>query len=222
MTAGRQQGIQGVRFRILCLLQQRLQKPPQVEELIKAGTSMGGARPKAVIEDGNALWIAKFNRPKDDKWNNARVEHAMLALARVCGLTTAESKLVSVGGRDVLLVKRFDREKAGKGYHRARMVSGLTLLRTEDTHQSRDKWSYILLVEELRRVSAEAKKDAIELFRRMCFNALISNTDDHPRNHAIIAKNQGWKLSPAYDLTPTPHVSEERKWPAAAALSPRR
>jgi serine/threonine-protein kinase HipA len=193
MTAGRQQGIQGVRFRILCLLQQRLQKPPQVEELIKAGTSMGGARPKAVIEDGNALWIAKFNRPK-----------------------------VSVGGRDVLLVKRFDREKAGKGYHRARMVSGLTLLRTEDTHQSRDKWSYILLVEELRRVSAEAKKDAIELFRRMCFNALISNTDDHPRNHAIIAKNQGWKLSPAYDLTPTPHVSEERKWPAAAALSPRR
>jgi serine/threonine-protein kinase HipA len=183
----------------------------QVEELLLAGTSMGGARPKAVIEDNNALWIAKFDRPKDDKWNNARVEHAMLALARTCGLTTAESKLVSVGGRDVLLVKRFDREKAGNGYHRARMVSGLTLLGTEDTHQSRDKWSYLLLVEELRRVSGEAKKDAVELFRRMCFNALISNTDDHPRNHAIIAKNQDWKLSPAYDLTPTPHVSEERR-----------
>jgi serine/threonine-protein kinase HipA len=183
----------------------------QVEELLRAGTSMGGARPKAVIEDDNALWIAKFNRPKDDKWNNARTEYAMLVLARACGLTTAESKLASVGGRDVLLVKRFDREKAKNGYHRSRMVSGLTLLKTEDSYQSRDEWSYILLVEELRRVSAEAKKDATELFRRMCFNALVSNTDDHPRNHAVIAKNQDWKLSPAYDITPTPHVSEERR-----------
>ena len=103
----------------------------QAEEVLLAGTSMGGARPKAVVEDNGGLWIAKFNRP-DDRWNNARIEHAMLALARTCGLTTAESKVVSVGGRDVLLVKRFDREKADGGYRRARMVSALTLLRTED------------------------------------------------------------------------------------------
>jgi serine/threonine-protein kinase HipA len=96
-------------------------------------------------------------------------------------MTAAESRLVAVGERDVLLVKRFDREKAPQGYHRARMVSALTLLRAEDAPQSRDKWSYVVLAEELRRVSAEPKKDAAELFRRMCFNALISNIDDHPQ-----------------------------------------
>ncbi|MGC2224355.1 MAG: HipA domain-containing protein, partial [Methylocella sp.] len=178
----------------------------QAKELLLAGTSMGGARPKAVVEDGEGLWIAKFNRP-DDKWNIARIEYAMLTLARACGLTTAESKVLAIGGRDVLLVKRFDREKTKAGYLRARMVSAITLLKTEDSHQVRDKWSYLLLVEELRRVSVEPKKDAAELFRRMCFNALISNTDDHPRNHALIAKERDWKLSPAYDLVPMPNVS---------------
>lgn len=83
----------------------------QIEDLMLIGTSMGGARPKAVVEDENGLWIAKFNRP-DDKWNSARVEHAMLLLARECGLHVAESRIVTAGGRDVLLVKRFDREKA--------------------------------------------------------------------------------------------------------------
>jgi serine/threonine-protein kinase HipA len=182
----------------------------QAEELLLLGTSMGGARPKAVVEDDGGLWIAKFNR-LDDKWNQARVEHAMLTLARACGITTAENRVVQIGGRDVLLVKRFDREKTEAGYLRARMVSGLTLLRTEDSHQSRDKWSYLILVEELRKASGEPKHDAAELFQRMSFNALISNTDDHPRNHAVIAKNRDWKLSPAYDLTPMPHVSQERR-----------
>jgi serine/threonine-protein kinase HipA len=182
----------------------------QAGELLLEGTSMGGARPKAVVEDDEGLWIAKFNR-SDDKWNYARIEHAILLLARACGLTTAESKIVPIGARDALLVKRFDREKTEAGYHRARMVSALTLLKTDDFAQFRDRWSYVLLVEELRRVSAEPKKDAAELFRRMCFNALISNTDDHPRNHAIIAKERDWKLSPAYDLVPMPQVSVERR-----------
>lgn len=173
-------------------------------------TSMGGARPKAVVEDGDGLWIAKFNRP-DDVWNNARVEHAMLLLARRCGLTTAESRVVDVGGRDVLLVKRFDREKAQDGYRRTRMISALTLLRTDDSQDGRNKWSYVLLAEELRRVCADPAQDAKELFRRMGFNALISNIDDHPRNHALIAKDTDWKLSPAYDLTPAVPVSMERR-----------
>lgn len=174
------------------------------------GTSMGGARPKAVVEDDDGLWIAKFNRP-DDAWNNARVEHAMLTLARACGLITAESRVVDVAGRDVLLVKRFDRERTDAGYRRARMVSALTLLRAEDTYQSRDKWSYVLLAEELRRVCAEPRQNTSELFRRMCFNALISNVDDHPRNHAVLARAADWELSPAYDLTPAVPVSMERR-----------
>jgi serine/threonine-protein kinase HipA len=182
----------------------------QIEELMLVGTSMGGARPKAVVEDKEGLWIAKFNR-NDDKWNSARAEHAMLVLARACGITTAESKVVKVGGRDVLMVKRFDRERTDAGYLRARMLSGLTLLRAEEGHDTRDRWSYVLLAEDLRRVSAIPRTDAAELFRRMCLNALISNTDDHPRNHALMAMNVDWKLSPAYDLTPIPHVSEERR-----------
>ncbi|MGK5088116.1 HipA domain-containing protein [Bdellovibrionota bacterium FG-2] len=182
----------------------------QIEELLLIGTSMGGARPKAVVEDKSGLWLAKFNRT-DDKWNNARVEHAMLLLARSCGIATAESRIVSVGGRDVLLVKRFDREKTNMGYLRARMVSALTLLGAEDTHLTREKWSYVLLVEELRRISAQPEKDAAELFKRMIFNALITNIDDRPRNHAIIAKNRDWKLSPAYDLTPSTPISLERR-----------
>jgi serine/threonine-protein kinase HipA len=182
----------------------------QIEDLLLIGTSMGGARPKAVVEDDSGLWIAKFNRA-DDAWNSARVEHAMLELARTCGIKTAESKVVRVAERDVLLVKRFDRERTDQGYLRARMVSALTLLRAQDTYDDRDKWSYIALAEELRRVCAEPRKDAPELFRRMCFNALISNSDDHPRNHAIIARDRDWGLSPAYDLTPTTPISLERR-----------
>lgn len=182
----------------------------QVQDLLLLGTSMGGARPKAVVEDDEGLWLGKFNRP-DDRWNVARVEHAMLALARRCGLTTAESRLIQVGGRDVLLVKRFDRERVEGGYARARMVSALTLLQADESAERRDRWSYVLLAETLRRISAEPRADARELFRRMTFNALISNTDDHPRNHAALAPAAQWRLSPAYDLTPGPLVSEERR-----------
>lgn len=182
----------------------------QIQELLLVGTSMGGARPKAVVEDGDDLWLAKFNR-HDDRWNSARVEHTMLTLARACGLDVAFSKVVQAGGRDILMVKRFDRHKAPTGYTRARMISALTLLGTEDSHRGRDRWSYLLLCEELRRSSANAKADAAELFRRMTFNALISNTDDHPRNHAILAREREWRLSPAYDLTPTAPVSIERR-----------
>lgn len=182
----------------------------QIQDLILLGTSMGGARPKAVVEDDIGLWVAKFSRP-DDRWNNPRVEYAMLELARQCGINVARSRLENVAGKDVLLVQRFDREKTSRGYNRARMISGLTLLRAEDSAQQRNRWSYVLLAEELRRVVAEPRKDATELFRRMCFNALISNLDDHPRNHALIAMDMDWKLSPAYDLTPSPVISEERR-----------
>lgn len=180
----------------------------QVDALLALGTSMGGARPKAVVEDEDSLWLAKFNRP-DDPWNHAKVEHTMLLLGRAAGLTTAHSRLVTVGDRDVLLVKRFDREKVEAGYTRARMVSGLTVLRTDENDRSR--WSYVVLAEEIRRIAEVPNRDAPELFRRMVFNALISNTDDHPRNHALIAPGRGWHLSPAYDLTPSTPVSLDHR-----------
>jgi serine/threonine-protein kinase HipA len=182
----------------------------QVQDLMLLGTSMGGARPKAVVQDEDGLWIAKFSRA-DDRWNNPRVEHAMLRLARECGITVAESRLETIAGKDVLLVKRFDREKTAKGYTRARMVSGLTILRADEAPTTRQNWSYVILAEQLRRIVQDAKKDAKELFRRLCFNALISNTDDHPRNHAIVAKERSWKLAPAYDLTPSVPVSAEHR-----------
>lgn len=135
----------------------------------------------------------------------------MLELARACGIRAAETRVTTIGERDALLVKRFDRESTEKGYRRARMLSALTLLRAEDTHTDRAKWSYVLLAEELRRISQRPKDDAPELFKRMCFNALISNSDDHPRNHAVIAMDNDWRLSPAYDLTPAPQISMERR-----------
>jgi serine/threonine-protein kinase HipA len=115
-----------------------------------------------------------------------------------------------VGNRHVLLVKRFDRSATEEGYFRHRMISALTALRADESPTHRVKWSYILLAEELRRFSAAAKKDAEELFRRMVFNALISNSDDHPRNHAFVAQRD-WRLSPAYDLTVTPQMSRDRR-----------
>lgn len=186
----------------------------QAEALMRAGTSMGGARPKATVEDEGALWLAKFPH-RDDRWNNPRVEHAMLTLARGCGISCAESQMTTIGDKDVVLIKRFDRNKAEKGYHRSRMVSALTLLDADDTPDTVDKrrrWSYLLLADEIRRAaSGTQSKDLPELFRRVCFNALISNTDDHPRNHAILAKDQAWSLSPAYDLTPNPMIALERR-----------
>jgi serine/threonine-protein kinase HipA len=184
--------------------------PEQMLELLQPGTSMGGARPKNVVEDAEGLWLAKLP-DRSDKWNNARVEGAMLALAQECGLRVARHRIEHVAGKDVLLVQRFDRTLTADGYLRHRMVSGLTALGAEDSHGDRAKWSYLLLADELRRRSARPAQDLEELFRRMVFNALISNTDDHPRNHALIAPSDKWELSPAYDLTPNPLTSVEKR-----------
>ena len=188
----------------------KAEEAAQVQDLMLIGTAMGGARPKAVVEDDEGLWVAKFNRP-DDRWNNTRVERAMLELAKTCGVSVATSRVETIAGKDVLLVKRFDREKTTKGYTKARMISGLTLLQAEEATEARDRWSYVLMSEELRRVVGEPKRDVQELYRRMVFNALISNIDDHPRNHALIAKEREWRLSPAYDLTPSPVIAQDHR-----------
>ena len=184
---------------------------PQAEtarDLVRPGTSLGGARPKTTIRDGDELWIAKFRR-RDDRWDEPRIEHALLRLAAQCGLSVAESRVETFGSQAALLVRRFDRAPAGSGFHRQRFVSALTLLRAEEGATARDRWSYLLLADEIRRASVSPRADLRELFGRMCFNAATRNTDDHPRNHALIGDRGGWRLSPAYDLTPTPSTSQE-------------
>ena len=186
---------------------------PDLEDLLDPGSSVGGARPKTVIRtDDGVTWLAKFPQ-RDDRWSYAAVEGGMLRLAARCGIRTPETRVEVVGDEHVLLVKRFDRELAsnGRGELRARMVSALTVLDLDDSVTDRSGWSYLDLADELQRWSEEPVADKQELFRRIVFNALISNTDDHPRNHALIAPGRGWRLSPAYDLTPSRARSLERR-----------
>ncbi|WP_225410191.1 type II toxin-antitoxin system HipA family toxin [Stigmatella hybrida] len=182
---------------------------PQIGDLVHPGSSMGGARPKNVVEDDDGLWIAKFPS-RSDRWNNAAVEYGMLRLAQECGVRAASGKIIRVAEQDVLLVRRFDRQRVEQGYLRHRMVSALTVLRADESPHDRANWSYILLADELKRWVDKPDEDLRELFSRMVFNALISNVDDHPRNHALIAPGSQWSLSPAYDLTPAPQFSTER------------
>lgn len=190
--------------------------PQQILDLLNPGTSLGGARPKNVVEDHDGLWVAKFPA-RGDRWSNAPVEAAMLALAARCGIRVPETRVEMVGGDAILLVKRFDREQnrdenGDQTYLRHRMVSALTVLDAEESPTDRTNWSYVLLADELQRWSARARHDRPELFRRVVFNALISNLDDHPRNHALIAPGREWALAPAYDLTPNPRQGlEERR-----------
>lgn len=184
--------------------------PVHILEQLDPGTSMGGARPKATIEDDNRLWLSKFPE-KADRCNLQRVEYATLELARRCGLNVCQARLQTVAGRDVLMLKRFDREHTEKGYLRFGLVSGLTVLDCEDGHVDRERWSYPLLADNLRRWSVRPEQDCAELFRRMVFNAAVTNNDDHPRNHAMLCREGGWRLSPAYDLVPMPVVSLERR-----------
>ena len=181
-----------------------------VLEQLDPGTSMGGARPKATIEDAQSLWLGKFPA-KDDRFNLQRVEFATLDLARRCGLNVTQARLQTVGDSDVLMLQRFDRDHTDKGYLRFGLVSGLTVLDCGDSHLDRERWSYPLLADNLRRWSDKPEADCAELFRRMVFNAAVTNNDDHPRNHALLRRQKGWRLSPAYDLVPAPVVSLERR-----------
>jgi len=183
----------------------------RLRALVEAGTSMGGARPKNVVKDEQGVWLAKFPA-RGDRWNNSAVEGAMLAIAKQCDIRVPPYRIEKVGSRPVLLVRRFDRELlngSSTEYGRARMVSALTVLDAEEI-VDRKKWTYLVLSDELQRWSARPKLDRAELFRRVVLNALVTNNDDHPRNHALIATAQDWRLSPAYDITPSPVRAHER------------
>ncbi len=193
----------------------------ETDALLREGaTAMGGARPKTVVEDDTGLWLAKFPA-RGDRWNNAPVEAGLLALARRCGITTPPTRIVRVGTADVLLVQRFDRVRVPTDtepssgeparYVRHRVVSALTVLDADDAPHRREGWSYLLLADALRQWSHRPAEDQRELFRRMVFNALVSNLDDHPRNHALIAPGTTWELAPAYDLTPDPRPGSHER-----------
>ena len=187
----------------------------RLHALLLQGTSMGGARPKVVVEHEKELWLAKFGHPHD-RWNDPRVEHGLMTLAKQCGIRTVDSRVESMGERDVLLVRRFDRKRADQGFYRHRMVSALTALQADSSATGRDRWSYLLFADEIRRASVSARKDLRELFVRMCFNASVSNLDDHPRNHALLAEGESWRLSPAYDVTPMPTIALDQRFLAMA------
>ncbi|KQT09434.1 type II toxin-antitoxin system HipA family toxin [Ramlibacter sp. Leaf400] len=186
--------------------------PFEVLEQLEPGTSMGGARPKVTIEDGQKVWLTKLPE-KGDRYNMQRVEYATLELARAAGLNVCGTRIETVGNANALMLERFDREwnPDAKAYARYGLVSGLTVLDAEEGYQGRDRWSYLLLADELRRWSADPRADRLELFRRMVFNAMVTNNDDHPRNHALLQRDGKWRLSPAYDIVPTPMVSQERR-----------
>lgn len=187
--------------------------------LEQPGSLMGGARPKNVVEDEGSLWLAKFPS-REDTWNSAVVEAGLLALAEDCGIRTPRTRVVGVGDRSVLLVRRFDRDAnpAGDGgYWRHRLLSGLTLLDGDEGVIDRSGWSYLLLAAELQRRSERPGVDRLELFRRMVYNALVSNTDDHPRNHALVAPTAAWHLAPAFDITPAPTPGQHERFLAMVA-----
>ncbi|MGH8773463.1 MAG: type II toxin-antitoxin system HipA family toxin, partial [Burkholderiales bacterium] len=131
--------------------------------------------------------------------------------ARRCGITVCNASLQPVAGHDVLMVERFDREHTEGGYLRIGLVSGLTMLDCDDNYLDRERWSYPLLADQLRRWSEQPDEDRVELFRRIVFNAAVTNNDDHPRNHAVRRTARGWRLTAAYDLVPAPLVSLERR-----------
>lgn len=170
-------------------------------QLLEQGTSIGGARPKCTVELDDALWIAKFPA-RGDTVNFPRIEYATMLLAKTCGITVPELRLVTVGDKDVLLIQRFDRCKTTAGYQRFGFLSALSLMEWDE--RDRTQWSYPALADKMRAAILAQPDELNELFRRMVFNVLCRNTDDHPRNHGFLWNKDGLALSPAYDIVPTP------------------
>ena len=167
------------------------------------GSSLGGARPKASVRDNDGnLAIAKFPKESDD-YSLETWEHIGLTLAAAAGITVARHDHIRVYDRPALLSWRFDRD----GDVRIPFLSAMALLEMKDG----DRSSYPEIVDELARHGSQPQSDARELFRRMVFSILISNVDDHLRNHGFLwAGRTGWQLSPAYDINPTPTDKKAR------------
>ena len=180
---------------------QRVLRDEETDEdlrlIMAPGSSLGGARPKASVVDGEGrLHIAKF--PKDDdEYSLETWEEVALRLAEQAGIETPEHQLVAVAGKPVLLSRRFDRE----GEARVPYLSALALLGAADGQRA----SYPEIIDELGRCGSQTTADGVQLYRRVAFNVLCSNVDDHLRNHGFLRRDRsGWALAPAFDLNPTP------------------
>lgn len=165
--------------------------------LLAPGSSLGGARPKATVRQGDgSLAVAKFPQRNDD-FDVESWEAVALTLAKAAGIAVPSWRLQQVSGKSVLLLKRFDRS----GQRRIPFLSAMSMLGARD-HQTH---SYLEIADAIRRYGANPAADLRELWRRMAFNVLISNTDDHLRNHGFLYDGiAGWTLAPAYDLNPVP------------------
>jgi len=169
-----------------------------LKRLLRAGSSLGGARPKAHVVDGaGRIAIAKFPSASSDTWNVMGWEKVALDLARDAGIKVPDSQLIRVGDRNLLVVDRFDRQGATRtGY-----ASAMTMLEASDG----DQRSYLEIAGVIEERSPAATADLRQLWRRMAFSILISNTDDHLRNHGFLhERGDSWALSPAFDLNPNP------------------
>ena len=176
-----------------------------LNQLIRPGSSLGGARPKATVmaPDGQ-LWIAKFPSKNDDNDTGAW-EKVAYDLAALGGLNVTESKLEKFSKLgSTFLIKRFDRN----GNKRVHFASAMTLLGKTDGASAADGTSYLDIAAFIKSHGARPKEDLIELWRRIVFNMAISNSDDHLRNHGFLLIKQGWILSPVYDVNPVPYGDE--------------
>ena len=176
-----------------------------LNQLIRPGSSLGGARPKAtVIDPKEQLWIAKFPS-KNDENDTGAWEMVTHDLAELCGLHVPEAKLEKFSNLgSTYLVKRFDR-LLNKRVH---FASAMTLLGKTDGASAADGTSYLDIAAFIKSYGAQPKQDLIELWKRIVFNMAVSNTDDHLRNHAFIFTKNGWRLSPLYDVNPIPYGDE--------------
>ena len=192
-------------------IQQGMPVPDQLEPIFTGGT-MGGARPKALVIHRGEQYLAKFPA-RNDGFDVPVVERACLELARRAGLDVPPTDLVTLAdGRSVMLIERFDRKARGQGFVRRHAVSGLTLLCKDESESLGAR--YEDLSERIGRhgVDGAVQADRSELYGRIAFNILVSNDDDHLRNHAFVwdGQGRGWRLSPLYDVVPRPQIAAER------------
>ncbi len=179
---------------------------PELDQALFHGSSLGGARPKAMIEDVDAKFIAKFSS-RTDIFNVVKAEFIAMRLAALAGLNVAPVRLVGAAGKDVLLIQRFDREHTEAGWLRKAMVSALTLFGLDELMARYA--SYQDLAEIIRHRFDTPRATLHELFGRLTFNILCGNTDDHARNHAAFWNGTSLALTPAYDICPQGRAGNE-------------
>lgn len=173
--------------------------PEALNATLIHGSSVGGSRPKALLADDKKRWIAKFSS-STDQYPVIRSELAAMWLAGQCRIRVPEVRLVESMGKDVLLIERFDRINTDAGWQRCFMISGLTALQLHETEARLA--SYLDLGGFIRRYGLDAANDNKELYRRMVYNILIGNNDDHARNHAFFWDGKYYCLTPVYDVCP--------------------